>query len=220
MRLITDTENIRKSRIISVEAGVIFFVYTGRNAWHQTWLQRYQIGSMHTNRASAEGFAESLRAIGSSIFIDEKPCILITTRNSKVVITQINAEDPLAQYSYFKSFATRGGKLVAGKSKNIREVARLKIGSPLRYAVGSFGIHSDHWKSTPNSSARVMSFIVPHNTEVESVPTRELLTYRSISYGTKWMLGWRQYQPSCSYLAISKLIDAVKAEKKMRRTAK
>lgn len=90
----SDEEKIQK-----IEVGILYYVYSGRNAWHSTWITRYTLGCMHTNFESAKAFVERERVQGSLFYIQKLPSLIIEGTKNILYVTQINSNNPLCGYS-------------------------------------------------------------------------------------------------------------------------
>ena len=52
--------DLTKTQITGIHSCALYFVTTGRNAWHSTWVQQYTNGCMHSSIASAKQYTEKL----------------------------------------------------------------------------------------------------------------------------------------------------------------
>jgi len=83
------------AKIERVQAGTLYYLFRGRNAWHATWVQHYTEGSLNTSLAAAQRVAEQWRAQGSVFTIDEHPALICETTAGTLAVTQINTKRPL-----------------------------------------------------------------------------------------------------------------------------
>lgn len=180
-----------------------FYVHTGRNAWHSTWIARYYPGCMHTSLNSAKSYAETKRVQGTTFKISELPALIISSNIGSVVVTQINSKTPLAGYSRTAVRLTHHSqKLMNGHLNDY-----LCIGAPIYGAILSFESDSRFWKTPPPSYNSLIITetpeIAPETVEIKS----ENLNYKSFSHGSQYMMGWRPYESDISSDGISRLFS-------------
>lgn len=73
-----------------VSISKIYFLYYGRNAWHSTWITRYQSGSIEGKITPLMILAENLRTQGSRFVITELNAITLQADKVTLVGTEIN----------------------------------------------------------------------------------------------------------------------------------
>lgn len=170
---------IDKREFVSViNKGIIYYVYTGRNAWHSTWITRYSNGCMHNSLQSARAFCERRRVQGTVFNILELPCLVFRSNNSALIVTEINTENPLSGYS----------------SKAISEekfFERISIYSSLVSIALSFKPESRFWKMRPplKNSTIILTSKNP-GIFIEDYKEKSLLKYVSCSVGSDSDLGF------------------------------
>lgn len=88
----------------TVEAGKVFHVVEGRNAWHSTWVSRYKPNSFYSSLSSAKSYAESIRKSGSVFTILEKPGLVIRSVKKTTIVVEVNHGKPLAGHIIDQDF--------------------------------------------------------------------------------------------------------------------
>jgi len=113
------SEKVAGSRVEDVSAGLLYYLFNGRNAWHSTWITRYTEGCMHSDLQSAKDTAEKRRVQGSVFYIAELPAPIFSSAAGIIAVTEINSARPLSGYAAeLKHISQRGAR------------NRLKIGNP------------------------------------------------------------------------------------------
>ena len=82
--------------VVKIDAGKVFHVIEGRNAWHSTWIVQYQPNSFYSSLSAAKEYAESIRKSGSVFTVVEKPSLIIRSSRKTTIITELNNSDPLS----------------------------------------------------------------------------------------------------------------------------
>jgi hypothetical protein len=166
----------------------IFYVYTGRNAWHSTWSQRYHDGCMHTALGTAQDYAEKQRKQGSVFYIEERPALAFESENQTLIITQVNAATPLGHYSA-KALPPR-----AGIQQTVMEGSPdsyLTIGAVLDGVALSFNHDSRFWRISPPRENSIILLRSPNPQVVfQDLTPEKLALRRSYSNGPRYRLGW------------------------------
>ena len=175
--------------IVSVEAGLVYFVHDGRNAWHNTWVQRYEKGCISQYQEDAKEYCEEKRKSGSVFYISELPAIVLQFHYGKMYVVQINADVP------FKGYMERAGDLEDGAQPGRR------IFSTINDFMSSIDIASGDWDPVPSSAERVFCLWTfdPHSAVV-SIPPRPLEKVKSKSYGVGYYLCWNKVGESANPL--------------------
>lgn len=180
-------EKLSRSKLRSVEACILYYLYNRRNAWHSTWSTRYTAGCMHTSLDSAKATAERQRTQGSVFYISEIPALLFRSAQGALAVTQINDTLPLKEYS---PDATTGE--VALGVKKIRGAldCYLVPGAPMLGVALSFDASSRFWRQRPNAvnSVKIVASSAPGE-DFLPVPRRRR-RWRSASYGGVYALSW------------------------------
>jgi tetratricopeptide (TPR) repeat protein len=89
-----------KSVYTNVRPIKLYHVFSGRNAWHSTWIHRYTEGCMHFDLRSARQFAEKKRKQGSKFYIRELPALYFKSEYVSMVITEINTLDTFEDHLF------------------------------------------------------------------------------------------------------------------------
>lgn len=186
--------------IEGISRGLIYYVYTGRNAWHSTWVTRYENGCMHKNLIFAKEYAERRRKRGTVFYITQLPCLTFRTKKECLLVTEINNKIPLSGFS-----------LDAMASDDIKD-SHLKFGSPIDGVVKSFHPNSIFWETQPNpkDSIIILSCKDP-SLSVEKVNSDKLLAYESFSNGGKYYLGWNDINSNLDRAGILRIYQNVRS---------
>lgn len=205
------------SPLKAISRGIIYYVHTGRNAWHSTWVTQYANGCMHTTLQSAKEYAEKRRARGTVFYIKQLPCLIFRSQITCVLVTEINNKNPLSGYS---SDATTddvayGLNKIEGARNNY-----LKIGASINGVAMSFLTNSRFWnvRPGPRDSVIMLSSMNPA-LSVEKVSSDSLLAYKSYSNGGNYYLGWSGIESEIKSLAILQLYRKAKPNQSSKRDA-
>jgi hypothetical protein len=76
----------------------IYYLVTGRNAWHSTWVQHFYKRCISTEYRDLENDAEKRRGAGTVFYIEELPALCLETSLGCFVISEINTNFPLKNY--------------------------------------------------------------------------------------------------------------------------
>ena len=106
--------------ITSAEVKKIFYLITGRNAWHSTWVRHYYERCMSTESRDLECDAEKMRGPGTTFQIDEIPALCLALQSGCLVITEINTAEPLKNYR-------PTGLLTAGLGQNFDNLSERSV---------------------------------------------------------------------------------------------
>lgn len=178
-----------------------FYVHTGRNAWHSTWIARYSPGCMHTTLKSAKAYAETKRVQGTTFNISELPALIISSNIGSVVVTQINSQNPLSGYSRNAVRLTHHShELMEGHLNDY-----LITGAPIYGAILSFERDSRFWKNPPPHSDSLIITETPE-TDPDTVQIEaEILKYKSFSQGGQYTMGWQTHKSDVSPCGVAGL---------------
>ncbi len=204
-------ELLEREPVKHISHGLLYYVLTGRNAWHSKWITQYADGCMHTTLDSAKGFAESRRTSGTVFYIKHLPCLIFRSLKQNLMVTEINNKNPLSGYSPDATTGDvgRGREKIKGALDNY-----LCVGAPLYGVAMSFSPTSRFWNVTP---ALRDSIIILSNKDqdisIEAADFSSLKSYQSFSHGSGYRLGWLSQEPSTKGTAISQLYkDAIPAK--------
>jgi len=194
-----------------ISRGLVYYVHSGRNAWHSTWVTQYANGCMHTTFESAKEYAEKRRARGTVFYIKQLPCLIFRSQNTCVLVTEINSRSPLSGYSpdAKDDDVGYGFNKIEGALDNY-----LKIGAPINGVAMSFLPNSRFWnvRPGPRDSVVILSCKNPA-LSVEKVSSDSLLAYKSYSNGGNYYLGWSSIGSEIKRLAVLKLYRKAKPNK-------
>ncbi|MCY0854057.1 hypothetical protein [Cupriavidus sp. D39] len=172
------------TRATSAQGIFLYYVYTGRNAWHSTWINRYNNGCMHASRHEAELYAETLRKEGTVLYIQELPALVVRSKAGCLIATQINNDSPLREYKpYFK--------MDGGTAENPEwGIHWLRKGADLSRIAASLRPTSAWWRFNPptQDSVIVLASENPfcHFDRILTQPT----LFRGFTTGSDYRLGW------------------------------
>ncbi|WP_143435581.1 hypothetical protein [Henriciella aquimarina] len=203
-----DTKNfptIADTRLLGVRSCLIYYVTTGRNAWHSTWVQQYSNGCMHTSISSAKEYAERLRTQGTVFTIKQQPSIGLLTTSGAVFVTQINTTSPLSDYSEdaLHDAPQDGAKLIDGAQNNY-----MKEGASTLGAILSFDRLSRFWRTPPPAKNSVIIITSEQiDVNIDPIEKEKLKAWSSYSNGSGYLLGWRERENNLSTNAIRKIAD-------------
>ena len=83
------THLLDSSPLKGISRGLLYYVHTGRNAWHSNWVTQYANGCMHTTLESAKEYAEKRRTRGTVFYIKQLPCLVFRSKDTCVLVTEI-----------------------------------------------------------------------------------------------------------------------------------
>ena len=168
----------------SAQGICLYHVYTGRNAWHSTWINRYNGECMHASRREAELYAETLRKEGTVLYIQELPALVVRSKAGCLIATQINTDSPLRVYKpYFKMDGGTAENPEWGIHWLHKDTDLCRIADSLRPT-------SSWWSVRPpaQDSVIVLASEKPF-CQFDRIPDQPTL-FRSFSTGSDYWLGW------------------------------
>lgn len=104
--LVVDTK-ISAEIITSVSVRKIYYLVTGRNAWHSTWVQHFYKKCISTEFRELEIDAEKRREAGTVFYIEELPALCLDVSSGCFALTEINTHYPLKNYNPKKFLSSR-----------------------------------------------------------------------------------------------------------------
>ncbi|UTV88051.1 hypothetical protein KDX00_06105 [Cobetia amphilecti] len=211
------TQNLEDDPIKAISRGLLYYVHTGRNAWHSTWVTQYSNGCMHTTIESAKHYAEKRRTRGTVFYIKQLPCLIFRTEKATLIVTEINNGNPLSGYSPDSTTdeVGYGYQKIEGALDNY-----LKIGAPINGLAMSFLPHSRFWNIEP--SPRNSTIILSENDpalSIERVNLDDLKAYKSHSMGGNYYLGWKSVEANVKRTAVLDLYRKAKPRKSKNKGA-
>jgi len=179
--------NPEKLKLRYIDVIKIYYCFYGRNAWHSTWVQKYYENCMHSSIESAKRFAERNRVQGSVFYIKELPALFIESGEYPIIITQINEDCPLREYSAvaLKDSIESGQLKINGFKNNY-----LSFGSSLQGLILSFKPNSRFWRIPQKIDNSVILLYSEVNTEYQPLNKNKLKSWKSASIGSKECLAW------------------------------
>lgn len=188
-------------RIENIDACSIFYCFRGRNAWHSTWSTRYSENCMHPNFNSAQLVAEQGRQRGSVFYIELLPALMLKSRNLKFLITQINENKPLGQYS--------ANALREWPDEDVKRADRrdnyLTFGASIRGALGSFAHNSRFWATRQPERDSIIVLYADDGQQFEPLSRTKSVKWASKSIGKYYYLNWKPVDSHVGNEAIQKL---------------
>ena len=163
----------------SVVAVKLYYVWTGRNAWWQTWSTRYSNGCMHLSLKSAKDYCEKLRTQGTVFYIDQLPSIAFLAVDRTFVLSEINTKKFLQRLQIDK----------------LRELINIiPVSTMTLNQIGfSFNANSLLWcKNYPKKNSCILSFANCFDGFEETQINEQLISYKSNSLGPNYYLSWSE----------------------------
>lgn len=78
----------------------VYFVHSGRNAYHSTWILSYSDGCLHASIESAKSYCESKRTNGTVFTISRLPALAFIAGDRIFAITEINIKKNLNEFNF------------------------------------------------------------------------------------------------------------------------
>lgn len=179
---------LARSKVKSVEAAYLYYLFHGRNAWHSTWITQYTEGCMHSHIDGAKASAERRRTQGTVFYISELPSLIFRSAAGVIAVTQINSGSPLCGYSAEATtdHLPSGMKKVRG-SRN----CYISKGAPMLGAVLSFDHQSRFWRERPPRRNAVI-IVASEDPKLSFSPlaTPKPRSMHSYSNGSQYRLSW------------------------------
>lgn len=82
----------------SIRPVVVYFLHYGRNAWHSTWIKRYQPNHFFRDIRSVKALVDSRKWQGTVLYLDVLPAIQLEFTASRFVLTEINTDNPFKNF--------------------------------------------------------------------------------------------------------------------------
>lgn len=179
---------LAKSKVESITASLLYYVFTGRNAWHSTWITRYTENCLHVSLELAKKHAETKRTQGTVFSIKELPAIIFRSSSGCLAVTQINSFNPLAGYSLnaITPNVEPGLTKIDGALDNYicREAPMLGVAL-------SFSPESRFWLTKPSLTNSIITIATDDSSvSFAELPDCELSIRTSFSHGGDHYLSW------------------------------
>lgn len=82
----------------SIRPVVVYFLHYGRNAWHSTWIKRYQPNHFFRDIRSVKALVDRRKWQGTVLYLDVLPAIQFEFAASRFVLTEINTDRPFKNF--------------------------------------------------------------------------------------------------------------------------
>ncbi|MFW1373484.1 hypothetical protein ACEV99_22545 [Vibrio parahaemolyticus] len=163
----------------------VYYVYTGRNAWHSTYSATYTSRCMHPNLQSAKDYCENERVQGTVFHILKLPALALYTKYRTLIVTEINSNSPLSRFSLEK-FLTK-------RTVQKNEIGKLAWTTDINTLVDSFDIYCGSWE-VPSKSRHSVLMFDGTSVKLEVSRANDLGHYRSRSVGGGYYLQWSELE--------------------------
>jgi len=171
--------------VIECASIVVYYLHDGRNAWHSTWVQRYNANCFHHSIDSAKSSAERMRTRGSVFYVYEKPALLFRDDKHAMLIVQINSKTPFAGFIDRKNSGQ-----VSKRRPKYKIAAQIRRGMTYVDVVEKMKPASQYWEEwLPLNNSVIIEF-GPYEKNIELLSERKMLAWKSYSYGGNYRLGW------------------------------
>ncbi len=175
----------------SAHACYLYYMHTGRNAWHSTWVMKYyKRNCMNLCFEDAKQKAEADRVQGSVFYISQLPSVMFQSGQIRIFVTEINSSFPLSGYSLrAQSLEIPSDSVRINGARN----CYLVEGAPLLGVALSFRPDSRFWRvrPAPRNSVIILYSESSRETELIERPIRRSpLEWKSSSSGPTYFLGW------------------------------
>lgn len=181
--------SIRSEEIKSFGARKIHYLITGRNAWHSTWVQNYWPKCISSHSSELEQDAEKKRGPGTTFQIKELPALVFATKSGSAVITEINTDYPLKNYSPRSYLASQNQcNLLRSPDDPALQVF---VGSTLGALMRSLENSSGCWNYPPRHQS-IFSMFLPQGNLEDFEAAADYYSFKESgrSGGSKNSIGW------------------------------
>lgn len=207
---VNDFTDIAVSKVDSISATRLYYVTTGRNAWHSTKIHRYSEGCMHATLKSAKDYVEKKRVQGTEFNIKEIPSIVFRSPAGDIVITQINTMTPLGSYS--PDALSKANPLVE-TDPHVALDNYIHIGASMFGVVMSFRHKSRFWTAQQQESNAVIVVATRDKSiEFNNDLDVDFKQYYSHTNGAGYRLGWNPGEIKISAAPIYRILSDVTDE--------
>jgi hypothetical protein len=207
-------------RLTQVQAVQIYYIIDGRNAWWQTWVQRYRQDCMQLSLPESRDVCERKRVQGTVFRITQLPAIAFRTslHGTALLITQINTNSPLSQLRHHR---------LEGAIEMIRQAETLRIldeknnKSKVQYAIGMaledvemmMNVGSDIYLPTMARVNSVMTLFTYYSNKLEALsPETTFQSWQSEGTGSAYRLGWTASDKSFDLVSFFRVVDCFQKE--------
>lgn len=193
--------------IMDVSCVVLYFVFKGRNAWQNTWVQKYSPDCFYLTLEAAKAYSEKNRTNGTRFYIIQTPALALHTAGATFLITQVNTETPLSCYEFITSNSTQD------RSALIKSLKRCSLytGATVGRAIKSLSESGGFLRSPLAQGEKIIHLSFPiFSSPFDRCVTDDLKSLRSTSTGPRYYLTWQDYtihRKATAILRIKKYID-------------
>jgi hypothetical protein len=203
--LISINPDIKKEEIKSISQKKIYYLISGRNAWHSTWVEHYSKKSISTDSRELEKDAEKRREAGTSFCIEELPVLCFDLDSGCFLLTEINTDYPLKKYTP-REFLIKNNQCNYIKTLNCHTEQSF-IGNNLSVILKSLNTKSCWEQSHPKESLFLLFLKNKSSSELDEKSSYYLRRNSSTSGGKKNSLSWVITTGKVSDEYISKLVN-------------
>jgi hypothetical protein len=186
------------SRIWQVLPVQLYYVIEGRNAWWQTWTQRYRQDCMQEYLTSAKKICERKRVQGTVFRITQLPALAFRSDVGTLFISQINTDAP---FSALRMHRLEGSLQMIQQAEFMRMLDEKNNRVPSGRAQGLYFSHveqilyagSDNYLPSMSRENSVMVLYCCYFPQGESIgPNSKFQSWQSESFGKAYELSWSQ----------------------------
>lgn len=202
--------DVAGAKVESISTARLYYVYTGRNAWHSTWIRKYSKGCMHTSLKSAKDYVEKKRVQGTVFNIEELPAIAFKSSAGDIIATQINTRTPLEAYS---PDAISNVDILADIYPHLNLDNYIQLGAPMLGVALSFRHWSRFWSvRQQESDAAIVVVTRDKSAEYNHDLDEGFKSYSSYTQGGNYRLGWFTRDAEMSAAPINTILSYVTDE--------
>lgn len=167
---------VKAGRVLEVGAAQVAVLCWGRNAWHTTWISRYNGNAViYPTVEAAKRAAEPRRRQGTVFYIREVPGIILRCEGGSALLVDLDREQP------FLKWAPLG----------MEPLGPVRAGWPLLLLLNRFNNRRGHWAGVVPSEHRLLVGSVDEALELPPMPrSKPLRVLVSTPQGAGWPLAW------------------------------
>lgn len=192
------------SILLGVSTHIMYLLSTGRNAWHETWSQRYKgPTSLHFTLDDAKKSAEKARLQGTVFTIEQVPVVGFRSRSGIAYCAEFHSQESFKMLCW------------------VDLMDYLKIGTPLLVVMDIFSTSDSlAWEiPKPNQDSFVTRVFdlagnvvssVGHTNPVKAEPLgndSNLRRWKSYPNGTDYLLGWDSTESDRNLASVEKVVN-------------
>jgi hypothetical protein len=199
-----------RSPILAVFPTKIFYLYRGRNAWHSTWVEHYSSWCMHSTLPSAKMQAEVMRGPGSTFIINELPAVALQSPVGTLVVTEINNDTPLSEWT--KKYSTE--QLDYGLNQRYCRLEDIIAKQTSIFSIAPFMMDPNFVAQSPQGRDGLFMLFAEPAQIIENNRNRINRRWHSRAEGTEYHLGWTSSRSRASGRSARRVADALAARLK------